>query len=62
MAFKLLAKAQERWRRLNAPHLMEFVALGVRFEEGKIADPAIAQAVERALQAPSTPSLERVAA
>jgi transposase-like protein len=62
MAFKLLTTAQERWRRLNASHLMEFVALGVRFEDGKIADPAIAQAVERALQSPSTPSLERVAA
>lgn len=62
LAFKLLITAQERWRRLNAPHLMEFVALGVRFEDGKIADPALAQAVERALQASSTPSLERVAA
>lgn len=62
MAFKLLTTAQGRWRRLNAPHLMEFVALGVRFEDGRIADPAIAQAVERALQPPSTPLTERVAA
>jgi transposase-like protein len=62
MAFKLLVTAQERWRRLNAPHLMEFVALGVRFEDGKIADPLIAQAVERALQTSTAPSLERVAA
>jgi transposase-like protein len=62
LAFKLLTTAQERWRRLNAPHLMEFVALGVRFEDGKVADPVISQAVERALQVPSTPSLERVAA
>jgi transposase-like protein len=62
MAFKLLTTAQDRWRRLNAPHLMEFVALGVRFQDGKIADPLIAQAVERALQTPTAPSLERVAA
>lgn len=62
LAFKLLTTAQERWRRLNAPHLIEFVALGVRFEDGKIADPVISQAVERALQVPSTSSLERVAA
>ena len=56
MAFKLLTTAEARWRRINAPHLMEFVALGVRFEDGRIADPLIAQAVERALQTGPAPS------
>jgi hypothetical protein len=39
--------AQEHWRQRNIPHLMKFVALGVRFQDGRIADPLIAQAVEQ---------------
>ena len=32
---------------------MEFVASGIRFEDGRIADPTIAAAVERILQSGS---------
>ncbi|HEV2087592.1 MAG TPA: IS256 family transposase [Cryptosporangiaceae bacterium] len=34
MAFKLLAMAERRWRRLNAPHLVAQVRAGVRFRDG----------------------------
>ncbi len=34
MAFKLLESAAKRWRKLNAPHLVELVYAGVRFEDG----------------------------
>ena len=34
MAFKLLTMAQQRWRRLNAPHLVAQVRAGVRFCDG----------------------------
>ena len=34
MAFKLLAMAQERWRRLRSPHLVSFVRDGVTFSNG----------------------------
>ena len=34
MAFKLLIMAQQRWRRLNAPHLVAQVRAGVRFRDG----------------------------
>ena len=49
MAFKLLTTAEAKWRRLNAPQLMEFVALGVEFEDGRIADPVLAETLERLL-------------
>jgi NADPH:quinone reductase-like Zn-dependent oxidoreductase len=32
MAFKLIDAAQERWRAVNAPHLVELVRAGARFE------------------------------
>jgi hypothetical protein len=32
MAFKLIDAAQERWRAINAPHLVELVRAGARFE------------------------------
>jgi transposase-like protein len=35
MAFKLLTRAEKRWRRVNAPHLMPLVAAGVKFPDGK---------------------------
>ena len=35
MAFKLLAQAQRRWRRVNSPHLVALVAAGVKFPDGK---------------------------
>lgn len=34
MAFKLLDMAQQRWRRLNAPHLLPLVRAGVMFTNG----------------------------
>jgi transposase-like protein len=42
MAFKLIQAAQERWRAVNAPHLVALVRAGARFEAGKLVerDPA----------------------
>ncbi|MBM4109718.1 MAG: IS256 family transposase [Phycisphaerae bacterium] len=34
MAWKLLTMAQQRWRKLNAPHLVAQVWLGVRYKDG----------------------------
>jgi len=43
MAFKLIQAAQERWRAVNAPHLVALVRAGARFEAGKLVerDPAL---------------------
>ena len=43
MAFKLIDAAQERWRAVNAPHLVALVRAGARFECGKLVerDPAL---------------------
>ena len=35
MAFKLLLSAEERWRRVNAPHLVPLVQAGVKFPDGQ---------------------------
>jgi transposase-like protein len=35
MAFKLLAMAQQRWRKLNGAHLLPLVRAGVVFEDGR---------------------------
>lgn len=34
MAFKLIQSAQNRWRTVNAPHLVALVRAGVKFEKG----------------------------
>lgn len=34
MGFKLIESAEKRWRRLKAPHLVELVYAGIRFEDG----------------------------
>jgi transposase-like protein len=34
MTFKLIESAQERWRAVNAPHLVALVRAGARFERG----------------------------
>ena len=34
MAFKLIEAAQQRWRAVNAPHLVALVRAGARFEAG----------------------------
>ena len=36
MAFKLMESAQNRWRAVNAPHLVALVRAGARFEKGKL--------------------------
>lgn len=38
MAFKLLEAAQDRWRAVNAPHLVALVRAGARFEKGVIVE------------------------
>jgi len=35
LAFKLALAAQDRWRRVNAPHLLALVRAGVEFKNGK---------------------------
>jgi putative transposase len=35
MAFKLLLAAEQRWRRVNAPHLVALVKAGVKFPNGQ---------------------------
>jgi putative transposase len=35
MAFKLLLAAEQRWRRVNAPHLVALVKAGVKFPDGQ---------------------------
>ncbi len=36
MAFKLIESAQNRWRAINAPHLVALVRAGALFEKGKL--------------------------
>jgi putative transposase len=38
MAFKLIESAQQRWRAVNAPHLVALVRVGARFEKGKLVE------------------------
>ncbi|MCU4187526.1 IS256 family transposase [Acidiferrimicrobium sp. IK] len=38
MAFKLIEAAQDRWRSLNAPHLVALVRAGAKFEKGVIVE------------------------
>jgi putative transposase len=35
LAFKLLLAAEQRWRRVNAPHLVALVKAGVKFPDGQ---------------------------
>lgn len=35
MAFKLIESAQQRWRAVNAPHLVALVRAGATFVNGK---------------------------
>ena len=34
MAFKLIESAQDRWRSVNAPHLVAVVRAGAKFHKG----------------------------
>jgi hypothetical protein len=38
MAFKLIQAAEDRWRAVNAPHLVALVRAGARFEAGKLVE------------------------
>ena len=38
MAFKLIDSAQNRWRAVNAPHLVALVRAGARFEKGQLVE------------------------
>lgn len=38
MAFKLLEAAEQRWRAVNAPHLVALVRAGARFDKGVIVE------------------------
>ena len=38
MAFKLIESAQDRWRAVNAPHLVALVRAGARFERGLLVE------------------------
>jgi putative transposase len=38
MAFKLIESAQQRWRAVNAPHLVALVRGGARFEKGLLVE------------------------
>ena len=40
MAFKLIESAQDRWRAVNAPHLVALVRAGALFERGKLVERA----------------------
>jgi transposase-like protein len=45
MVFKLVESAQQRWRAVNAPHLVALVRAGARFERGHLverSEPAVA--------------------
>jgi hypothetical protein len=38
MAFQLLATAEQRWRRINAPQSVPQVRAGAVFEDGRMVD------------------------
>jgi hypothetical protein len=38
MAFKLIESAQDRWRNVNAPHLVALVRAGATFINGKLVE------------------------
>ena len=40
MTFKLTESAQDRWRAVNAPHLVALVRAGARFGRGKLVERA----------------------
>jgi hypothetical protein len=38
MAFKLIMSAQDRWRAVNAPHLVALVRAGATFVNGRLVE------------------------
>lgn len=57
MAFKLIEAAQQRWRAVNAPHLVALVRAGARFERGQLVERDPATDIK-----PQTPATSQVAA
>ena len=56
MALKLIEASQERWRAVNAPHLVALVRAGARFECGKLVeDDPILEAIQAADDTPAQP-------
>ena len=53
MAYKLMQAAEQRWRRINAPHLVAAVLAGIKFKDG-VRVPATSPELE-APALPSTP-------
>ena len=47
MAFKLIESAQDRWRAVNAPHLVALVRAGATFINGKLIEPTRARTPRR---------------
>jgi transposase-like protein len=47
MAFKLIESAQQRWRAVNAPHLVALVRAGARFEKDKLVERPAGQGVDQ---------------
>lgn len=41
MAFKLLQSAQDRWRSVNAPHLVALVRAGATFRKGVLVESSV---------------------
>ena len=48
MAFKLIEAAQQRWRAVNAPHLVALVRAGARFDKGRLVERPAATATAEA--------------
>jgi len=48
MAFKLIEAAEQRWRSVNAPHLVALVRAGTKFEKGVMIEPPNQQDQEAA--------------
>jgi len=48
MAFKLIEAAQQRWRAVNAPHLVALVRAGARFERGELVERSVIDAATTA--------------
>jgi hypothetical protein len=46
MAFKLIEAAQDRWRAVNAPHLVALVRAGATFEKGQLVERPAEQEAE----------------
>ena len=48
MAFKLIEAALDRWRAVNAPHLIALVRAGAHFETGKLVERPDGQPIDTA--------------